>query len=359
MMRLTTPVLISAVAILFLFSLGAYKLSQKNKLVILSGLTMGTTYTVKIYAPEIHIDRIMLEKIINDHLNTINNQMSTYIETSNLSLFNQSMTKDWVTIPVELYIVIKEALRVSQLSNHAFDITIGPAVDLWGFGPPAQSNSIPDETAISQALNKVGPQYFELRSNPYAIRKHHPELMIDLSALAKGFAVDIIANQLDDLAINNYMVEIGGEIKTKGRNPNNNIWRVGIEKPVSDHRLVQTTIALNNASLATSGDYRNYFEKNGIRYSHTIDPKTGKPVTHNLASVTVIHSSAMTADAMATALLVLGYESGFQLAVKEQLATLFIIRDGENFTEIRTPQLENYIHRHLTQPEKTKYSNTK
>lgn len=357
MMKLTTPVLIPAVAIFFLFSLGLYQLSQKNKLIVLSGLTMGTTYTIKIHAPEIHIDRIMLQEIINDHLNTINNQMSTYIETSNLSLFNQSITKDWVNIPVELYTVIKEALRVSQLSNNAFDITIGPAVNLWGFGPLAQSNSIPDETAVSQALHKIGRQYLELRSNPYAIKKHHPELMLDLSALAKGFAVDVIAKQLDDLAINNYMVEIGGEIKTKGRNPDNRIWRIGIEKPVSDNRLVQTTIALNNASLATSGDYRNYFEKNDTRYSHTIDPKTGKPVTHNLASVTVIHSSAMTADAMATALLVLGYEAGFKLAVKEQLAALFIIRDGKKFTEIRTPQLKNYIRHDLMQPAKAKHSN--
>ena len=139
------------------------------------------------------------------------------------------------------------------------------------------------------------------------------------------------------------MVEIGGEIKTKGVNPNNQIWHIGIEKPLDDQRSVQTVITLNNTGMATSGDYRNYFEENGIRYSHTIDPSTGKPITHKLASVTVLHPSAMTADAMATALLVLGPERGSELALEKNLAALFLVREKDSFVEIMTPQFKHAI----------------
>jgi len=317
--------------------------------VILTGLTMGTTYTVKIYSSEPILDRSVVSAEINRQLNNVNKQMSTYIETSDLSLFNQSNTKEWVAIPIELYTVIKEALRINVLSENAFDISIGPVVNLWGFGPEEKSGTVPHDTAINKALDKVGSQYIHLRSKPYSIRKDKPDLTIDLSAIAKGFAVDIIADYLDKLAINNYMIEIGGEIKAKGFNPENNSWpdnkswHIGIEKPLSDQRTVQSIVALDDTGMATSGDYRNYFEENGIRYSHTINPGTGKPITHNLASVTVLHPSTMTADAMATALLVLGPEQGFALALKENLAALFTIREKNSFTEKMTPQFRNAL----------------
>jgi FAD:protein FMN transferase len=304
---------------------------------------MGTTYTIKLPTPRSNLDRTSLSTEINRRLDKINKQMSTYMEASNLSLFNQSRTKDWMEIPAELYVVIEEALRINKLSNNAFDITIGPVVNLWGFGPEAQSNFIPDESTIQEALDRVGSKYLHLHTAPYAIKKDKPNLYIDLSAIAKGYAVDLIANYLDELGINNYMIEIGGEIRTKGINPNNNIWHIGIEKPLGDKRSVQTIITLNDTGMATSGDYRNYFEKNGIRYSHTIDPSTGKPITHKLAAVTVLHPSSMTADAMATALLVLGHESGLELALKENLAALFLVREKGNFIEIMTPQFKNVV----------------
>ena len=304
---------------------------------------MGTTYTVKIHVANTKIDRSIISTEINHRLDKINSQMSTYMETSALSLFNQSNTQDWEEIPVDLYTVIEEALRINKLSYRAFDITIGPVVNLWGFGPETRSDVVPGESTIKEALDKVGSQYIHLRKKPYAIKKDKPNLYIDLSAIAKGYAVDVIANYLDKLNINNYMVEIGGEIKTKGVNPNNKIWHIGIEKPLDDKRSVQTVITLNNTGMATSGDYRNYFEKNGIRYSHTIDPSTGKPITHKLASVTVLHPSAITADAMATALLVLGPERGFDLALKENLTALFIVREKDNFIEIMTPQFKHAV----------------
>ncbi len=317
--------------------------TDRQQLVILSGLTMGTTYTVKIVSPEYKLDRIALSEEINLRLDRVNTQMSTYIETSDLSLFNQSSTKDWVEIPAELHTVIEEALRISKLSNNAFDVTIGPVVNLWGFGPEKQSTIIPDESAIHEALDKVGSQNIHIDAEGHAIRKDNPDLYIDLSAIAKGYAVDVIADFLDVLGINNYMVEIGGELKTRGINPDMKIWQIGIEKPQEDQRTVQTVVTLNNTGMATSGDYRNYFEKNGLRYSHTIDPSTGKPITHKLASVTVLHPSTMTADAMATALLVLGPEHGFELALKENIAALFLIRKKDKFIEKITPQFKQTV----------------
>jgi thiamine biosynthesis lipoprotein len=313
---------------------------KNQQLVIFSGLTMGTTYTVKINSPESKLDRAVVAEQINLRLNKVNDQMSTYLETSDLSLFNRSKSEDWIEIPAELYSVIKESLIINELSNNSFDVTIGPVVNLWGFGPDKQSTIIPDETTIDEALQRVGSHNIHLGAETYTIRKDNPELYIDLSAIAKGFAVDLIANYLDELMLNHYMVEIGGEIKTKGNNPNNKIWQIGIEKPLDDQRTVQTIVALDNTGMATSGDYRNYFEKDGIRYSHTIDPSTGKPITHKLASVTVLHPSAMTADAMATALLVLGPEQGLELAVKENIAALFLVREKDNFIEKMTPRFK-------------------
>jgi len=332
------------ILLLFIISLHACETpSEDQQAVVVSGLTMGTTYTIKLNIPETKIDRPVISTEINYRLDKINSQMSTYMETSALSLFNQSNTQDWEEIPPDLYTVIVESLRINKLSYHAFDVTIDPVVNLWGFGPKARSDIVPEESAIKEALDKVGSEYIHLRKEPYAIKKDKPNLTIDLSAIAKGYAVDVISDYLDDLGINNYMVEIGGEIKTRGINSNNKFWHIGIEKPLHDQRSVQTVITLNNTAMATSGDYRNYFEENGIRYSHTIDPSTGKPITHKLASVTVLHPSAMTADAMATALLVLGPERGFDLALKENLAALFIVRDKDNFIEMITPEFKDAV----------------
>ncbi len=304
---------------------------------------MGTTYTIKIHADDTKIDRATISVEINHHLDKINSQMSTYMKTSTLSLFNQSNTLDWQEIPAELYTVIEEALRINKLSHGAFDITVGPVVNLWGFGPKARPSVIPDEVTIKETLAEVGSKYLHMRKQPYAIKKDIPDLYIDLSAIAKGYAVDVIADYLDELNINNYMVEVGGEIKTKGVNPDNKIWHIGIEKPLDDQHSVQTVITLNNIGMATSGDYRNYFEENNIRYSHTIDPSTGKPITHKLASVTVLHPSSMTADALATTLLVLGPDDGLELAVQENITAMFIMRDKHHFMELMTPQFHDVL----------------
>jgi len=318
--------------------------SHQPPLVTLTGFTMVTTYTIKINEPQLIIDIPKIKNDIDSILTVINDQMSTYQDDSELSRINQARTNDWITISDDLFTVISHAINISDLSNGAFDITVGPVVNLWGFGPDPRPEQVPEEQLIQSALDNVGYQYIHLRESPPALKKDRGEIYIDLSGIVPGFAVDKIAAYLEQHTIQNYMVELGGEIKAKGVNPDRKPWQIGIEKPVTNQRSVQRIINLDNIGLGTSGDYRNYFVQDGIHYSHIIDPKTGKPTTHRLASVTVLHSSTMIADALAVALFVMGPVSGIQFAQKENLAVIFIIRDKEGFTEEMTDIFKKYIH---------------
>ncbi|MEE9551472.1 MAG: FAD:protein FMN transferase [Gammaproteobacteria bacterium] len=315
---------------------------EKHPLLTLTGFTMGTSYNVKINEPHLNIDAGRIKSDIDSTLEKINMQMSTYRKDSELSHINQSHNTDWISISDKLFTVIHMASVISKLSEGAFDITSGPIVNLWGFGPGSRPEEIPSEEMINIALNKVGYQFLHVRETPSALKKDKGDMYIDLSGIAKGFAVDEVADYLDELAIQDYMVEIGGEVKAKGLNSNGVPWKIGVEKPLADKRLVQEIIKLDNIAMATSGDYRNYFEHDGIRYSHTIDPKAGRPITHNLVSVTVLHDSAMFADAMATALLVMGLEPGMLLAQQNNLAVLFIIKGKDGFVERATDVFFEY-----------------
>ena len=309
-------------------------------LVKFSGFTMGTIFNIQLNSLPENIDIKKLESEIHDILFQVNNQMSTYQDNSELSKINFSKSTDWINISNDLYTVISTALLISNKSGGAFDITIGPVVNLWGFGPGEHKQKIPSVEELAETLSSTGDWNLHLRQYPYALRKDKADIYIDLSGIAKGYAVDKIAARLDQAKIKNYMVEIGGEIKAKGLNDQNMPWQIGIEKPVVNERKVQDVVKLDNLAMATSGDYRNFFDVNGKRYSHTIDPKTGWPVAHRLTSVTVFHESAMYADAMATALLVLGPETGMQLANQEGLATLFIIREENKFIENKSKAFE-------------------
>ncbi len=318
--------------------------SHQPPLVTLTGFTMGTTYTVKINEPHLKIDVRKIKSGIDSMLATINEQMSTYQNDSELSRINQSRSIDWIDISDDLFTVINTAINISDLSEGAFDITVGPVVNLWGFGPDARPELVPEDQLIQSALANVGYQYLHLRESPPALKKDRGDIYIDLSGIVPGFAVDRMAAYLEQYTIQNYMVELGGEIKAKGINPDRKPWQIGIEKPVTNQRSVQRIINLDNIGLGTSGDYRNYFVQDGIHYSHIIDPKTGKPTTHRLASVTVLHSSTMMADALAVALFVMGPASGMQFAQKENLSVFFIIRDKQGFTEEMTDTFKKYIH---------------
>jgi thiamine biosynthesis lipoprotein len=320
-----------------------------QNLVQFAGDTMGTTYTVKaIRVPE-EVTVEALKTQVDQLLADINRQMSTYDPASELSRFNRRQTTEWVDASPELLTVLEAAMQVSRLSDGAFDVTVGPLVNLWGFGPQRGDDQVPPDAAVAEALARVGYERVHLRTSPGAIRKERADVYVDLSAIAKGYAVDRIADYLDSRGIVNYLVEIGGELRGRGQNPQSTAWRIAIERPSPGERAIQRIVELADRGIATSGDYRNFFQLDGKRYSHTIDPRTGRPVRHELASVTVLNDSAMEADAMATALLVMGPERGFRLAQQQELAALFIVIEKESldslgsFKEMATREFEQYL----------------
>lgn len=298
-----------------------------------SDAIFGTSFTIKASTLPSSITNSELRKQVKQLLDEINGQMSTYLQDSELSIINKSRATQWLSVSVPLYTVLKAANDISKLSNGAFDITVGPLVNLWGFGPDPMTFVAPDDAVIEQQLQKIGYAKLAFDDEVLKLKKIEPELFMDLSAIAKGYAVDQIAQLLEKYGINDYMVEIGGELSLSGLNIDNKPWRIAVEKPNSANRMIQKVLPLSNISLATSGDYRNYFELDGVRFSHTIDPRTGRPITHNLASVTILSDSAMKADALATAFMVLGVEQGFQLAEQEKIAALFIVKTDDGFVE--------------------------
>lgn len=301
---------------------------------LLSGSTMGTTYHLKIFVPpESKLNTDEISKQVSASLDKIDRLMSTYKEDSEVSRFNALPSNQWLPISEPTYHVINAAVRYSAMSDGAFDITVGKLVNLWGFGPTINVNAIPDAKNIDRLRNKIGYTKLRMRPDPMEILKESDAIYIDLSAIAKGYAVDAVAVVLEQNALHNYMVEIGGEIRTSGHKQTGQPWSIGIESPVTDQRSVQKVLHLQQSAMATSGDYRNYFEHNGQRFSHTIDPRTGYPITHKLASVTVLAETCMDADALATLLTVLGPESGMEFAEKNNLAVFMIIKTNDGFTE--------------------------
>ena len=301
------------------------------------GATMGTVYSIKIPKLPRDIEPKKLKLNIEALLDDVNSKMSTYRNDSELSLFNGSDPNHWFNVSEDFYTVVREALIVSEKTEGAFDITIGPLVNLWGFGPDITlTERVPTETQIQEHLAHTGYDMIQLRKTPPAISKSDSKIYLDLSGLAKGYGVDLVAEYLESLGIDNYLVEIGGEVRVHGVNSEGDKWRIAIEKPSANARSVQRIISVGNAAIATSGDYRNYFENNRERFSHSIDPRTGRPITHRLASVSVVSHTAIYADAMATALMVLGPDKGLKVAEREGLAAVFIVRSTDGFIEKST-----------------------
>jgi thiamine biosynthesis lipoprotein len=213
---------------------------------------------------------------------------------------------------------------------------------LWGFGPEERSVDVPSEESIAKVMQLIGYRKISARLSPPSIKKDIPNVYCDLAATAKGHGVDRIAEYLEFNGISDYLVEIGGEIRARGRNQLDTVWQVGIAVPKNESGI-QAVVPLNNLSMATSGDYRFYYEREGIRYSHIINPRTGKPITHKLASVTVIHTTCAYADAMATAIIALGPEDGYELALRENLPAFLIVREKDSFVEKMTPAFKECL----------------
>ncbi|MGA0839981.1 MAG: FAD:protein FMN transferase, partial [Pseudomonadales bacterium] len=273
---------------------------------------------------------------IEEELRAVNAEMSTYLPESTLSRFNAASLETWFAVEPALVEVVTASLELSRESNGAFDITVGPLVNLWGFGPVAP-HGLPSPEEIAAARERVGYAALLVQSAPPALRKKR-DIYVDLSAIAKGYGVDRVVDRLGRAGCGSLLVDIGGEVRTRGTNPTGDAWRIGVEVPdPATTGSVQRVVKVQDAALATSGDYRNFFEEGGKRYSHTIDPTTGAPVTHALASVTVVHAEAMWADGYATLIDVLGPEAGLAFAEAKDLAVLLIVRTDSGFEERYTP----------------------
>ncbi|SEF99949.1 FAD:protein FMN transferase [Marinobacterium lutimaris] len=313
--------------------------SREPEVIGFNGMTMGTTYSIRwVDTDESRIET--LRPLVDNLLKEVNQQMSTYIEDSELSRFNALPAGGSLEVSPQLADVVTQALRISKLSDGAFDVTVGPLVNLWGFGPDGRIIKAPSDEKIEGLRAEVGYQNISVEGNALSKSGHQ---YVDLSAIAKGYGVDEVAALLEQQGIKDYLVEIGGELRASGLKPGKEDWRIAIESPVAGERDVERVVSVSDTGIATSGDYRNYFEENGQRFSHTIDPRTGRPITHKLASVTVLRPNCYEADALATTLMVLGDEAGPAFAEKHGIAAFFIIKQGESFVERSTPEFDSFL----------------
>jgi len=291
---------------------------------------MGTTYSVKVVAGDLGGEEHQrVAAVIEEKLAEVNRLMSTYDPDSELSRLNRHRSSEAFPVSAPTLEVLRVAQSVSELSGGAFDITVGPLVAAWGFGADGSEARRPAADELKRLRDGVGYELVSIDVSSARVIKSSPDTVLDLSALAKGFGVDRVANALLDLGFANFLVEVGGEVKARGKNAAGTPWRLGIEAPDQAPHSVQRTIELRDAAMATSGDYRSFYLQDGARISHIIDPRSGRPIDHDLASVSVIHEDAVYADALATALLVLGPEAGYALAEREGLAAYFIVREAD------------------------------
>ena len=299
----------------------------------LHGRTMGTHYSIVVDSPnQTSGNGAQLQAKIDARLLQINAQMSTWDNESEISRFNDSTSTDWFDVSSEFARVTAEAKKIHQLSNGAFDPSVAPLITLWGFGDNRKKN-VPDAAAIEETQKSIGMQHLEVRINPPALKKHIPGLQINLSAIAKGYGVDAIAELLITEGQPSFVVDIGGETRTGTAKASGDPWKLGVESPLGGlHRVIKLT----ESSIATSGDYRNFFTMNGEIYSHAIDPATGWPVKNPPASVSVLHPSCMTADAWATTMMVLGPEKGIAIANAKGLSVMFQNVQGDSIEEAST-----------------------
>lgn len=315
-----------------------------SSLYTFSGFAMGTTYSIKIFLPrEENPAGRRLEQKVKEALDKIEARMSVMNSESEIARFNRFRKTEWFPVSKETAFLVKKSIEISELTGGAFDITIGPLVNIWGFGSGANVHTLPHKEVVEKTRKTIGYKNLEARISPPALRKRIPELCCTLAAIAKGYGVDSVAELLEKNGIIDFIVEIGGEVKASGAKPGGRPWRIGIAAPSKGQQKIQLALNLSNNSVATSGDYQNYFEKNGVRYSHTIDPRTGFPVSLGLASVTVVHGSCMYADAMATAINVMGPVDGFNLAEKRGLAVYLIERRNGKLEERMTPEFRAII----------------
>lgn len=312
----------------------------------LSGSTMGTVWQVRLseLPQEMTLEDVKAE--LEQQLELVNQQMSTYRPDSVISQYNQAEAGTWHQVPSEFALVLTTALELAEISQGAFDPTVGPLVNLWGFGPQARGESLPSDEKIASVKAEVGWQKVKTREQGHEVLQPGG-IYLDFSAIAKGYAVDLLGERLTELGVAGWLVDIGGDLRTQGHKPNGEPWYIAVERPNAQTREVSSVLALNDKGVATSGDYRNFYDTQEGHFSHTIDPRTGRPVEHQLASVTVLEESCMLADGLATLLTVLGPEEGLAFAQERGLEVYFIERKEQDmdvvFKEAMTAAFEQYL----------------
>lgn len=306
----------------------------------LHGKTMGTTYNIKFYDASIEPEKIQYQ--IDALLVDINQSMSTYIDNSEINTFNRLPANQFMPISDDFRAVITESIRIGK-STKALDVTMGPLIDIWGFGPDKKPTKRPTDEALAKMLANIGSD--KLILNERGLAKTVPGLALSFSATAKGYGIDKVAELLESHGIDNYMVEIGGELRVAGKKPNEQDWRIAIEQPDAEpgERKVHRVLTPGDNGVATSGDYRIFYTMDGEIYTHLIDPTTGMPIKHDLVSVTVLHPSAMTADGLATALTVMGMEKAQRYAEQYDIPVYLIAKSEQGLVTYSSPAFKPYL----------------
>ncbi|MFQ3788679.1 FAD:protein FMN transferase [Halomonas sp. A29] len=314
----------------------------------LEGGIFGSFYQVTIADSLTQGQARELEEGLLEVLEQVDAAMSIYRDDSELMAFNQAPLEEWQPLSNELIEVLAISQSVSEASGGAFDVTIGGLVNLWSFGSEARPREVPDAETLQARLDEVGPHSVEIDENGMQARRLR-DVFVDLGGVAKGHATDRVAAYLDGQSIEHYLVNLGGDLATRGyRDGEGEPWRIGVEAPLDDRQEATHIVPLHDITVATSGDYRNYFEENGQRFSHTIDPRTGYPIEHHVASATVAHPSNAWADAWATAMMVMGEEQGLALAREQGLKVLLLVRENESWNSLASPAFADYLGRELS-----------
>ncbi|SNR87608.1 FAD:protein FMN transferase [Pseudomonas segetis] len=301
------------------------------------GPTMGSSYSVKYVHTDATPDVAEVKQETEAILAEVDQQMSTYRDDSLVSKFNQAPAGSCMPLPASMLELVKVGGELSEQSNGAFDLTLEPLLNLWGFGPKARAEKVPSPEQVAEARKQIGHQHLHIDDQSLC---KDVDIQLDFNSIAAGYTVDKIGKRLNELGISSYLVEATGELKAVGKKPDGQPWRIAIEAPRDDERVSQKILALDGCGISTSGDYRNYFEENGVRYSHTIDPQTGAPITHKLAAVTVANRSTLMADGLSTLLMVLGPERGMAYAKQAGIAAFFVTRGANGFVTHSSPAFE-------------------
>ena len=313
-------------------SIGVSACHQESASVNVEGIVGTATWHATLSHPPQNVTADQVQTGLDKVLTAANHTIASWETSSELSRFNQYQGTDWFNVSPDLAQLVRLTLQVSEQSGGVYDVTVGPLIKLWGFSADGiAQDRVPSPAEIAAARAKVGYHKLQVRLDPPALRKSQADIRVELASVADGFAADQAGHYLESLGVQQYMVEVAGEVRTRGNSPRGDAWRIGVEKPLDLGRAVQQGIQLQNAGLATSGDYRNFFTEKGKRYSHTLDPATGYPVQHNLASVSVLANEAALADAYATTLMAMGEVKGKAFADQLGLTAYFIWRTDKGF----------------------------